>query len=175
MSTTCPTCAESFDDETGMKVHHRSVHGESLAKTTTLECERCGENYKTHPNQAEVSRFCSNECQISHRKGHGGVMSRGEDNPHWEGGAARSRERALERDGYTCQRCGCEVGDGLREKSYSAEVHHIIPRSAGGPDTLSNLVTLCWECHMKAHKSMQRWVVDHPDLLNDLRDVVCNE
>lgn len=30
-------------------------------------------------------------------------------------------------------------------------VHHIKPRSMGGTDDLSNLVVLCFDCHLKAH------------------------
>lgn len=33
------------------------------------------------------------------------------------------------------------------------EVHHVIYRSHGGPDTLNNLVLLCNACHMRAHSS----------------------
>jgi 5-methylcytosine-specific restriction endonuclease McrA len=27
------------------------------------------------------------------------------------------------------------------------EVDHVIARSAGGPDTMENLVTACWDCN----------------------------
>jgi 5-methylcytosine-specific restriction endonuclease McrA len=29
--------------------------------------------------------------------------------------------------------------------------HHIKYKSAGGEDTLDNLVTLCWKCHRAVH------------------------
>ena len=50
---------------------------------------------------------------------------------------------------------------------------HIIPFSAGGPDHSDNLVTLCNECHNHAHKQMKAIVDDRPDLLDDLRTIVC--
>ena len=49
------------------------------------------------------------------------------------------RFRVLDRDNYQCQVC---------DKTPSAQVHHIIPRSKGGRDELSNLITLCDKCHM---------------------------
>ncbi|MBD1831147.1 HNH endonuclease [Cyanobacteria bacterium FACHB-472] len=49
------------------------------------------------------------------------------------------RQQALRRDNRTCQVC---------RKEHSGQVHHIIPRSKGGTDDLSNLITLCGRCHM---------------------------
>ena len=37
------------------------------------------------------------------------------------------------------------------------EVHHIIPVSLGGPDSLSNLIELCLDCHAKAHYHRKIW------------------
>lgn len=37
------------------------------------------------------------------------------------------------------------------------ELHHIVPLSLGGPDTLSNLVELCLSCHSKAHNHRDAW------------------
>jgi ribosomal protein S27AE len=49
------------------------------------------------------------------------------------------RQEVLRRDHRQCQVCG---------KEYSGQVHHIIPRSQGGTNELSNLITLCGKCHM---------------------------
>lgn len=49
------------------------------------------------------------------------------------------RRLALERDNCKCRICG---------KENSGQVHHIIPRSKGGTEELTNLVTLCGRCHM---------------------------
>jgi hypothetical protein len=56
----------------------------------------------------------------------------------------------LKRDNHNCQRCQEERGP--------LQAHHINPRSQGGKDTLSNLITLCRPCH----------AVQHPD--NDVFD-----
>jgi hypothetical protein len=54
------------------------------------------------------------------------------------------RIACLMRDGYQCQQCGklhCRL-----------EAHHIVERSHGGKDTLSNLLTLCEQCHHHLHQ-----------------------
>jgi 5-methylcytosine-specific restriction endonuclease McrA len=51
-----------------------------------------------------------------------------------------ARAAARKRDGERCQRCGATEG---------LEVHHITPLSKGGAEfDLSNLTTLCQECHV---------------------------
>jgi 5-methylcytosine-specific restriction endonuclease McrA len=52
------------------------------------------------------------------------------------------RQRVLERDGWRCQACGSLT---------NLEVHHIRFRSQQGHDTDENLITLCFECHKRAH------------------------
>ena len=37
------------------------------------------------------------------------------------------------------------------------EVHHIVPISAGGPNTYNNMVELCLSCHSKAHGHTEKW------------------
>lgn len=49
------------------------------------------------------------------------------------------RDQVVSRDRFTCQSCG---------RRTRGQVHHILPRSQGGPDTPANLVTLCGRCHM---------------------------
>lgn len=50
------------------------------------------------------------------------------------------------RDGNRCAICGST--DGL-------ETHHIIPRSKGGTDRKTNLITLCERHHNKRHRHKQ--------------------
>ena len=45
-------------------------------------------------------------------------------------------------DNYRCRIWGCGRNNNI-------EVHHIIPKSAGGKDTEGNLITLCFNCHKK--------------------------
>ena len=53
------------------------------------------------------------------------------------------RMKVLWRDEFTCQIC---------KSKENLQVHHIIPRSKGGSDTLNNLITVCSACHNKIHK-----------------------
>lgn len=53
----------------------------------------------------------------------------------------RLREQVLLRDGYTCRQCG-RVG--LPE---NLQADHIINTARGGSNDLSNLQTLCTDCH----------------------------
>lgn len=46
------------------------------------------------------------------------------------------------RDGFRCRYCGRGPEQGV-----FLEVDHVVPRSAGGPDTMANLVTACWDCN----------------------------
>lgn len=50
--------------------------------------------------------------------------------------------QCFERDGWKCVHCNNRAG---------LHPHHIMFRSAGGEDTLDNLVTLCWKCHSAIH------------------------
>lgn len=54
------------------------------------------------------------------------------------------RIACLMRDGYQCQHCG--------KHQTRLEAHHLIERSQGGKDTLSNLLTLCEQCHHRLHQ-----------------------
>ena len=56
------------------------------------------------------------------------------------------RLKVLTRDNFTCRRCGAN----LRGVFYR-EVHHIIPLSRGGSNSISNLISLCKSCHDKQH------------------------
>lgn len=51
------------------------------------------------------------------------------------------RHKVLKRDKYTCQSCR------KRLTASELQIHHIKPRSEGGTNIMSNLITLCWRCH----------------------------
>lgn len=74
----------------------------------------------------------------------------------------RVRRIVLERDGWTCRECGEKAPRG------ELDVHHLIPRSAGGEDVASNCVTLCDGCHAGRHlnqqvslarRTIERWAI----------------
>jgi len=60
-----------------------------------------------------------------------------------------ARALVLARDRNTCQGCRCACAGG------EADVHHLVPRAAGGADDPANLVTLCDGCHAAHHPNLQ--------------------
>lgn len=71
----------------------------------------------------------------SYRRGYGGK--------EWEA----IRLRVLLRDNWQCRACGRVCSD-----KKEAHCDHIIPKRAGGPDTLENLQCLCSRCNAKKVK-----------------------
>src|SRR5438309_6205503 len=59
------------------------------------------------------------------------------------------RDIVLARDSRICRACGdtCSQGE--------ADVHHLIPRAAGGVDDPANLIMLCDGCHAAHHPNLQ--------------------
>ncbi len=55
------------------------------------------------------------------------------------------RRAVLARDGHRCTTPGCDARHFL-------EVHHVVPRQAGGTNKADNLTTLCSACHRFAHE-----------------------
>ena len=53
------------------------------------------------------------------------------------------RKQVLRRDGWRCQSCGTMS---------NLEVHHMEFRSHSGADSEENLITLCVNCHGRAHE-----------------------
>jgi len=47
-----------------------------------------------------------------------------------------------------CAKCG--ISRGVEHN----QVHHIYTKGAGNPDTVDNLISLCVECHAKAHAGL---------------------
>ena len=73
----------------------------------------------------------------------GKTLPQGVDYQHGERyGVDTLREAVFTRDGYTCQCCGKSIKDGV-----ILRVHHIIYRSNGGTNRMSNLITVCTKCH----------------------------
>ena len=62
--------------------------------------------------------------------------------------SGRLRSQVLERNGYTCQMCGAAAGErGITGRTVRIHIGHIVHRSQGGEDTLSNLRALCSDCN----------------------------
>lgn len=57
-----------------------------------------------------------------------------------------ARSVLLSRSGGVCEACGCELN--LRHGDpKQATIDHVVPKSAGGTDSINNLAVLCSECN----------------------------
>jgi len=129
--------------------------GYDVSETTeTRECKNCGGSFKT--TLAEDYEHCSRECFLSlhseRMAGEGNPAyidgnsydKRGNHGPHWD----KERLECYKRDNFTCQRCGDKCisrGDFDGENGKRIIQAHHIDTDKG--NELSNLVTLCAECH----------------------------
>jgi len=103
-STECPTCGDDFSSRTGMKIHHKKAHGESLSGTD-VECEYCGTTFRKDVYEAKQydKHFCpGGECYSNWCS----EYRTGEDNPFWQGGNVT----------VECETCGSEL------ERYPAEI-----------------------------------------------------
>ncbi len=66
--------------------------------------------------------------------------------------SARLRAEVLDRNGFTCQMCGLTPGDIDPSTGRKVRLHigHIVDKSLGGKDELSNLRALCSTCNQGA-------------------------
>jgi len=58
--------------------------------------------------------------------------------------SAKIKEAVLNRDGYVCQDCGITANS---DSGPTMHVDHIVPRSRGGSNDMSNLQCLCSTCN----------------------------
>jgi hypothetical protein len=67
------------------------------------------------------------------------------------------RAQVFDRNGFTCQMCGRSPGETDPETGRKVRLHvgHIVDKSFGGKDELSNLRTLCSSCNQGAKNITQ--------------------
>lgn len=58
------------------------------------------------------------------------------------------RKTVYQRDNYQCQNCGRHGGP---QGNAELHAHHIVPKSKGGTHQLTNLKTMCSNCHNAIH------------------------
>jgi 5-methylcytosine-specific restriction endonuclease McrA len=123
----------------------------------TFTCLQCKQTITLHGTKKasehrtgrRVHQVCSRRCLYAYRREHP------EANPDYWGGPfptygpnwQEQRQRALQRDQYTCRRCG-----GVPAQPNQLQVHHLRPRRDCGDnwelaDAIGNLITLCTSCH----------------------------
>lgn len=113
----------------------------------------------------ELKSFESKRCKSCNNKHHfnnGIFNNKGERNGRWEGGIAfgdygqafnkSTKEQVRFRDKYICQLCGCSQLENGRELS----CHHIDYNKKN--NNLSNLISLCVNCHSKTNNHRKYWM-----------------
>lgn len=126
-------------------------------------CERCGKVFRVHKchiaRPGRHANYCSKECQSIVV----GLGMRGKNNVNFTNGKSDARgpnwggqkRRALKRDNKTCQKCG-KTGN-----TRNLDVHHKTPYKLFNGDfekanQLSNLITLCHQCHADVEPRSKR-------------------
>lgn len=132
--------------------------GEKLYRTVSIKCEFCGREIREIPSELKRNKrhFCNMECYGKWRSEN--IVE--ENHPCWRGGKIpyygpnwlMQRRKTRVRDKYTCRICN------EKEDGRELPVHHIIPFKKFGlekykeANKLSNLITLCRPCHVKAER-----------------------
>lgn len=100
-----------------------------------IDCQR--EFIPISPNQLVCTRVCAfdfNSFEYKVKNGTGGHPNT------W----LKLRFEVFKRDNFSCQYCGRNV----IEDNIKIHCDHVIPKSKGGIDIISNLVTACQECNL---------------------------
>jgi signal recognition particle GTPase len=80
--------------------------------------------------------------------------------PDWDS----RRRRVYKRDSYKCQNCGNQDDE--------LHAHHIVPISKGGTHKISNLITLCSDCHTAIHGNTMAPSSYSKELLKDIQRIL---
>lgn len=105
-----------------------------------VNCDYCGKRLFRSPRFLRMfKRFF---CDASHKAL--GSGPRGNTHHRWKGGVDRRGLglRARKIFGNVCARCSW--------KEAPCDAHHIVARSAGGSNELTNIIILCPNCHRLA-------------------------
>lgn len=148
---TCAFCKENFFTMPYVKFRtfcsqacrdgYRKVHRVGPNQGFTVRtCRCCGVEYtRLHDRNL---RYCSRECGAKMKSER---ISEAMQRRYADASGAAAKLRAKERDQHKCVVCGFDA---------VVHGHHLIPKSQGGPDELSNLVTLCPNHHAMAHAGL---------------------
>lgn len=163
---TCLCCGKEFTCTTVYAIQHQVLCSRTCVGAVRAEkslvnwaCPGCGGEFVRTKHQALARKYCSYSCSNK-------ATGEGARNGSWKGGSAKWwKQRARERDGFTCQFPEC----GVTHKGKMIHAHHKIPRSSGGPDTLDNLITLCEKHHkIVERRLLSQLLTEYPDAVTKI-------
>lgn len=137
----CPTCGASFNN--GNAAIYCSLRCRPSSRPPVRvhlkkrRCPSCG--IKFQPNSA-AQVLCDCKCRTRQERA---------EMVAW----ASIREMVIERDNFTCTRCGTFL-------ELACEVHHVVPVCRGGPTVRENLTTLCSTCHDGVHAELSVEIIN---------------
>ena len=137
----CPQCGTKFVQNSSnhkycsRECSNTAMKNSYVRKTKKREkanCKHCGVEYKPRAQQV----FCTVKCRLEHYKT--------VEMPESVAKIERNRWFIFNRDDFQCFYCG---KSSVEDKS-ELHIDHVMPRSNGGSDSVSNLVTSCSECNV---------------------------
>jgi hypothetical protein len=149
----CEVCGSPFEARTAYQIEKQTSCGHSCSLKRTWatvrkvdpikkKCRVCDTTFEVDPSRASVRFTCSLVCRGKWQTESGDWS--GENASMWNGGTTKWwKQKARERDDFTCQIDGCDV----RDEGKRTHAHHKLPKAAGGTDDLDNLITFCDHHH----------------------------
>jgi len=88
----------------------------------------------------------------------------------------RTRKRALQEHNHQCAFCNISDDEHREEHGRGLDVHHIVPRSAGGSDNVSNLIPVCRSCHSQIEHTQGKGIKElKKSLKGEIKDTLESE
>lgn len=122
----------------------------------TFECLNCKNEFSVKASRPRYDRhFCCRQCHRDYARGENSLLYSGGTSQYRGINWRKQRNDAYDRDGGVCQYCHHSPRKGQRLNA----VHHIRPYKEFNGDyvaanDLSNLITLCHQCHPRAERGL---------------------
>lgn len=107
-----------------------------MNKSYKVNCVKCGVEYLAERQRNGMCPKCFSFYKL--KKGYPKLFY-------------KNRKIVIDRDEYKCQCCGCESNG---QRTNKLIIHHL--DCDKGNNSLSNLITLCGQCHASIHKKYKK-------------------